>query len=616
MPPRIQQRLVLSLLTVAAVPLLGVGLYTIHSHTEALTRLATSSARERVELKARKVEALLGELRSDLVFLARSPVMLGLFVDADPAARRQRLGQQLLSFTVAKPVFAHLFYLDEEGDEIVGARNDGQRSWLVPPDDLRRRSLSTAFRAVMAQTPGEVFVEALDRDAAEAREPVVRYAVRVADRSDRRRGVLVADLFARRIVDFVRDEQSYTWLLDAVGWTVSPSAEPPPRTRTDELAEIRDRLAGTQTSVEAVAGGSVAWTLVHPLAPGAAPEWLLTEWVPESEAFGLVRRFRLVFGALVVVVVIAAVGLSLVLARRISDPLDALAEGARRLAGGDLTHRLDVRTGDEIEQLAAEFNRMGAALQDSYARLAQREADKSEKLEQVSRQLLESERLAAVGQLAAGVAHEVNNPVAVVSMYVEQLLETEGLSAEQRDKLHIIERHAERLGRITRGLLDFARVREYRQDRFAAASPVRRALEALAPQLAEARIEAKLQAVPDAGCVVGDEEQLQQVCENLILNAMHASPGGHIDVMVRPEGDGRVEIVVSDDGSGIDEAHLARVFEPFFTTKEVGEGTGLGLSISYGIVKAHRGRMSVSSPPQGGATFTVSLPLAPREEEG
>lgn len=602
---RIRRRLVLALLAVAAVPLASVGLYANHSNTEALRELALSATRDRVTLKARKVEELLAEIRGDVVFLSRSPVLLDLLEESgSQVARRGDLGRQFLSFTGTKPIYASLSYVDAAGEDVVSARHDGLRSWLVPESQL-------GTHIPMALAPGQVSVRALQRQEGGAPEPVVRYTASVLDRQDRRRGAIVADVFTRRVVDSVREGDGQAWLLDASGQAISPAGGSPP-VPVGTLDDLWRRLnGGESTVIEAVDGATISWTPVRvadAVDGDPARAWLLAEWALEGEAFARLRRFRVVFAGLVLLVSGAAVGLSLVLARRIAGPLDTLADGARRLAGGDLAHRLDVRTGDELEQLAGEFNHMGADLEDSYRQLAAREADKAQRLEEVSRQLLESERLAAVGQLAAGVAHEINNPVGVMSMYVQQLQEGEGLSEAQRDKLRIVERHADRLGRITRGLLDFARAREFRHGRFEAALPVRRALEALAPTLQKAGVQASLQ-VEGAGVVEGDDEQMQQVVENLLLNAVHAAPGGQVEIDVSAA-DSQVTICVSDDGSGIAEEHLDRLFEPFFTTKEVGQGTGLGLAICYGIVKAHNGSMTAAPRDGGGSTFTVHLPVA------
>ena len=281
------------------------------------------------------------------------------------------------------------------------------------------------------------------------------------------------------------------------------------------------------------------------------------------------------------------------------------------MSGGDLAYRLNVCTGDEIQDVAEEFNRMGGALEEIYGRLQAREREKTARLEDVTRQLVEREKLAAVGQLAAGVAHEINNPAGIVSMFVQQLLERSDLPDVCRDKLRIVDRHADRIGRITRGLLDFARGREYRREPMDLDRALDGVLAALEPRIAEADVWVVVHKhqSEDGLCAMGDEEQVQQVFENLTLNAVQAMPGGGRLTVVISHENGEARVVFSDTGQGVPEDHLGRVFEPFFTTKEVGQGTGLGLAISFGIIQAHGGHLTVQNSPAGGAVFTVVLPL-------
>jgi C4-dicarboxylate-specific signal transduction histidine kinase len=294
-----------------------------------------------------------------------------------------------------------------------------------------------------------------------------------------------------------------------------------------------------------------------------------------------------------------------------ADPLDELRQGAQRIAGGDLSYRLAVKTGDEIQTVAEEFNRMGNSLQETDRKLRERDQEKTVKLEQVTRQLLEQEKLAAVGQLAAGVAHEVNNPAGIVSMFVQQLLERHDLPAVCKEKLKIMERHTERIGRITRGLLDFARGREYRREPVDLCRAIQVTVAALTPRLTKShiKVEMRLDALENGFDVMGDEEQLQQVFENLVLNAVQAmGKQGTLSIVASTIHDA-IQIRFSDTGPGVLPENIGRVFEPFFTTKSVGQGTGLGLAISFGIVKAHGGHMKVENAPEGGAIFTVVLPV-------
>jgi signal transduction histidine kinase len=247
-----------------------------------------------------------------------------------------------------------------------------------------------------------------------------------------------------------------------------------------------------------------------------------------------------------------------------------------------------------------------------------RDLDVSNKqLASTQQQLMQSEKLASMGQLAAGIAHEVNNPLGVVLMYAHILLEDEATAPALKDDLRLIVSQADRCKKIVAGLLDFAR-----QNRVA-----------LLPTDVRALVDASLQALPppenvqahavyeiDDPLVELDKDQISQVLTNLISNAYAAMEERGGALTVRVCGDAtHVRFKVSDTGVGIPKANLIKIFEPFFTTKTMGKGTGLGLAVSYGIVKMHRGDIQVETnadPSLGptGTTMTVTLPRQPVQD--
>jgi two-component system NtrC family sensor kinase len=230
-------------------------------------------------------------------------------------------------------------------------------------------------------------------------------------------------------------------------------------------------------------------------------------------------------------------------------------------------------------------------------------------------QLIQSEKMSAIGQLIAGIAHDLNNPLASVLGFADFLTEVPNVPAPIREPLAVIQEEAERASSIVRNLLGFARKQDH-QRRPTALKPLLDAtFVLLRNQLMAHRVEAEIEIEPDLPMPDVDPNQIQQVFVNLINNAAQAiaSTGrpGTIVVRARRWLDG-VAIDVIDDGPGLSEALATQVFEPFFTTKAEGEGTGLGLSISQGIVKEHGGRIMLSSEEGKGSTFTVQLPLSTR----
>jgi two-component system NtrC family sensor kinase len=226
--------------------------------------------------------------------------------------------------------------------------------------------------------------------------------------------------------------------------------------------------------------------------------------------------------------------------------------------------------------------------------------------------LMESDRLAAVGELVAGVAHEVNNPLASISAFAQLLLRDGGLTEPQRESLEVIKAETLRASQVVKDLLAFARRSEPHREPLDMNLVVTRTLRLRHYQLSTNEILVETELGHDLPSVVGDARQLQQVCLNLITNAIQAMApmgGGRLRVATRAQGPS-VVIEVSDTGHGIPPEARARVFEPFFTTKGEGEGTGLGLSVSYGIVTAHGGTIEVAETSSSGTTFRITLPSA------
>src|SRR2546427_222839 len=229
-------------------------------------------------------------------------------------------------------------------------------------------------------------------------------------------------------------------------------------------------------------------------------------------------------------------------------------------------------------------------------------------------QLIQSEKLAAVGQLVSGVAHELNNPLTSIAGLAEFLLEQQELGPKDRDHLQVIHEQAERAGRIVRNLLTFARKGPGERARVNLNDVVQRTLLLMSYdlKLKDIRTEKNLgSGMPD---VVGDRHALQQVVLNLVTNAAHALAGNEAGrprtIRINNLFDQRVRLRVAGTGPGIPEEGLPHLFTPFFTTKEPGQGTGLGLSITYSLVEAHGGQITVQQPAEGGAAFLVELPPA------
>jgi two-component system, NtrC family, sensor kinase len=285
--------------------------------------------------------------------------------------------------------------------------------------------------------------------------------------------------------------------------------------------------------------------------------------------------------------------------RLVERPVAALVEGTRRVSDGDLDTPIRVQGHHELGELAQAFN-------DMIAHLAQ-----------TQHQLAQADKLASVGRLAAGIAHEINNPLTGVLSYASLLrkrLEGDGATCEDLD---VIVRETVRCRGIIRGLLDFARPAAPARKPVDPNEVVRRAVSVVMTQLALNHVDLSIDLAADLPIVQADANQIQQVVVNLLLNAADAigSEGGNIRVTTRRGPASSIELLVEDNGQGISPEDLPRIFEPFFTTKG-NHGTGLGLAVSWGIVEAHGGSLEVHSEPGHGTQFTLRLSTAAEPESG
>ncbi|MEE9218712.1 MAG: ATP-binding protein [Acidobacteriota bacterium] len=308
--------------------------------------------------------------------------------------------------------------------------------------------------------------------------------------------------------------------------------------------------------------------------------------------------------------------------RRIVEPLKILLLGTQRIAEGDLIHRVEINADDEIGELADSFNRMTGDLQrardelEAYSTELERKVrERTRKLEEAQNQLLQSEKLSAIGKLVAGVAHELNNPLTGVLGYAQLLLrrKTEKETARSLERIAI---EAIRCKKIVQNLLAFARKQKAERLPINVNNAIERTLALRAYPMKLDNIEIVTDLQTGLPRVLGDFNQLQQVFLNMIINAHQAmietKRPGRLVVRTQ-EYEGHVQIEIKDNGSGIPAAVKEHIFDPFFTTKEVGSGTGLGLSICYGIVQEHGGRILVDSEEGKGSRFIVEVPVLVEE---
>ena len=325
---------------------------------------------------------------------------------------------------------------------------------------------------------------------------------------------------------------------------------------------------------------------------------------------------------------LVALSVGFLMQRLIYLPLKDLESGAKRFAQGDLDHTIPVRSDDDFGRVADSYNHMTVALKDSMAQTLELTQTLETKVEEKTRQLqlaqaevVQGEKLAVIGLLASGIAHELNNPLTGVLTFTSLLRKKMADGTPDAEDLDLVIRETRRCAGIIRRLLDFAREKVPVKNFFDLRQLVLETVHFVEKPASLRQISISTELEADLPDVWGDANLIKQVLLNVLVNAEQAINGpGRIAVSCRrcqgPSAPGTdsagptmVEIAVADTGCGISPANLKRIFDPFFTSKEVGKGTGLGLSVSYGIVKSHGGVIKVDSAEGSGTIFRIYLPI-------
>jgi signal transduction histidine kinase len=350
----------------------------------------------------------------------------------------------------------------------------------------------------------------------------------------------------------------------------------------------------------------------------------LAEEITRSQTAAIILTIMVVFSAIIIMTAFV---------RIITQPIKTLVDVTDQISKGDLSKSVNISRRDEIGLLSESFNRMIESLKESQGEIEEynrtleaKIIERTRELEDAQSQLIQSEKLAGIGQLAAGVAHELNNPLGGILGYAQFTLEKmqkkdlPELSKKDYESfkkyLRDIENQTRRCKAIVQNLLRFSRSSNKVEFSDTDINQVlEETLTFVEHQLVMNQIGLTKELDPKIPIIEGNPGQLQQVFTNMIINGLHASPSGTqmtvTSKYLPPLGEfpGAIEIDFSDQGVGISEENMKKIFEPFFTTKEVGKGTGLGLSVSYGIIKDHGGEIKVKSKVGVGTTFSIIIPL-------
>lgn len=324
--------------------------------------------------------------------------------------------------------------------------------------------------------------------------------------------------------------------------------------------------------------------------------------IPATAAFLTARELLRNLMVISLVMLVVATVLAFFWSSRVTRPIERLSDATQAVGKGHFDIQVEPSSRDEIGELAQSFNRMASELNTRERALLEAQA-----------QLVQSEKMAAFGQLGAGIAHEVKNPLAGILGYAQLSLRKVEPQNPLHGNLQIIEKETKRCRNIIENLLKFARQEKVAYQKLSVNQVVEDTAALMDHQMGIHQIRLEKELADGLPAVQGNANQLQQVLMNLLINAQQAMEGhpGRVTLSTKLSGADGVEIRVADTGPGIPAEIRHRLFDPFFTTKPAGKGTGLGLSVTYGIIKDHKGEIRVESEPGQGATFIILLPCDP-----
>jgi signal transduction histidine kinase len=594
-----------------------------------VTRLVTSSVRERFVNQLFEASRVAGDgiVRRERTHLV--DLRLLAFTEGVPEAMARRDAdrlQELLWPLILNNGIEVATAVGLDGTEILSLARDPQTNEYVASRGLDFASLDIVRRVLSGQVDDQgdkyvgflettygayLFTSAPVHDAAGNLVGVMLRGSRLES--------LLAEMKAQSLADIV--------VLDQQGALVATTL-PQPDEGFDALVLDPAETADVDPSMtrDLTLYGRPFQAVYAPLQVRQQPMGILVVVLPSNYIVSTEATSRNTFSLVFSLVTAGVIVIGYLLSQSIARPILKLRTISQAVAAGDLEQSTGLESPDEIGELASAFDTMTVRLRERteeaarlYAETVQRNkelADANSRLQATQAQLVQSEKLAAVGQLTAGIVHDVKNPLAVIKGLAEELREEPELAQPVREQLTVIRDNAARANTIVTDLLKFARQSSPEMKQLDMRESVEAAVRLTEYLARKGNVKVIVDLPSRAAVGVYDPQQIEQVLINLIQNAIQAMPGGGTLRVNLSLAAGVMAIAIADTGIGIPPENLTRIFDPFFTTKPEGEGTGLGLSVSYGIVTRHGGKIGVESKVGQGTTFTILLPAGGRPTAG
>jgi len=759
----IRAKLIIALLLLAFVPLSIGGTYGVYYSIWSLEETTLKHLEQEVFSKSGEIERFIQTVHKDVLYLSESIGVKDLVDSGEYRGTggfgnfQERVRKEFMAFSKTHPYYYQIRFIDEKGYEVVRVDSDGRSSSSVPSRMLQFKGDRYYFTEAMKYREGLCYVSPMDLNIEWGKvelphRPVVRVATPVVDSSGKKRGIVIINIFGSYFVEQVKmmniAKGGVISLVNRDGYYLS-------RLSSNEGSFLLNSLVGPRKDypeeivgkiLSGRAGTISARSRILSYAPIPTGDqlskdfWILVEEYPKSLIFAPLLRLQMVYLILGAISILVSIAVGIWLARRLTRPILELYRGVDCIANEDFAHRINIRTGDEIEGLSERVNNMAERLNEAREKILRwneelkeevrkrtielelshndlmvernklesilmsaqegivvadegdriimvnpaaeailglkeqemigqnifsfhndlapsasklqlskslviirmiekvvgitlshimmvdkrigsimvmRDITEKEKLieaqRQMEKQLYQADKMASVGELSVGIAHEIGNPLAAIKTVIQAMDEVCPLKGPQRKYMTRIIKEVDRLTAFIRTFSSFAHPSTQQPQTCQIESVLSDVLFLIQKEAVKQGIVIKEAVKPDIPHVRIDPRQMQQVFINLLLNSIQAMhEGGEIKIAVdcdheNEKGGDSVKISISDTGCGISQEHMDKIYNPFFTTKPT--GTGLGLSIVHRIITEHNGIIKVSSVVGKGTTFDISLPL-------
>ena len=648
-PRGLARRIYTAFLLVAVIPTAIAGIIGIYVSLHTLRTETLGHLQQEVVVRAQGVSRFFDQLSAELLYLAAAPAVEELRMATQKGdlhrvrAATARLENDYATLASTYPYIYQIRYLSAEGQELARVDKKDGKVDIIPRHRLQDKSDRYYFVDSMKRRPGELYVSPLDLNVEFGRiekpeRPVIRVATPIGTGSGRNEGLLIINLYADFLLDQIQQmaqvragtaylfDRSGHYLVRTAGsdneFSMQPVEKLAERFGADTLRQILGAEDGTRSVADSIfAHAAIRFGKAYPAPEGS--QWVIAVGFPERSLLLSIFNLYALYAILAISLLATAIG-GYALSRHLMGPLEALSRESDAVAAGDFSRRVAIRGRDEIAALGEKFNAMAARIeqlvnslaghrdrleQEVRARTAELEREQENRRE-LDRQMFQMDKMATIGELAMGVAHEIGNPLAGMKAVAQAAQYEEDLPPGILEALRRFEGEVDRLSDFLRTFHGFAAPTTLNLQAVALRECVEDVLFWTRKEAKSAGIDIETRIPGGLPMLRADPAQLKQVLLNLVVNALHAMPGGgRLVIAAVPAGES-VRIEVRDSGTGIAPEVLPQIFDPFFTTRQ--GGSGLGLAITAKIVREHGATIVVETQCDGaghGTCITLNWPL-------